>query len=159
MTIITVKYADPPREGKKSAKVKDHDGNVYFCSDMSILGTVGKTLNIEVKNHEYSGRVFAFIQKWAEIGGAAPQVPVSAPQMSPAVSSPVADRDASIVAQTLCKTIENNLNTPSEAWNAYVTLYGSYIAWVERGCPTLTKEGPAGSEPVNPGGFSDDIPF
>ena len=82
------------------------------------------------------------------------------------------DRDASIVAQALCKTV--TFSKPSDAWAAYKSFYQRYMEWKVRhnqpkpvAAPPPPPPPVAAPDPVQPPGptfqddaeFDDDIPF
>jgi len=83
----------------------------------------------------------AIAQQQAQQGMAqAPQTPVAQP-MPPLPADPgrsPVDRDASIVAQALAKSVTHA--TAEQAWASYVFLYNKVLGW-------------------NPGDFDDEIPF
>ena len=74
------------------------------------------------------------------------------------------DRDASIVAQTLCKTV--TFSSPRAAWRAYMDFYALYTQtpWMNVTPPADPAEGPwqgeaEANEQAQNQGFDDDVPF
>lgn len=61
---IEVKYADPPKDGKKQGTVKTADGAIYgVWPDKLGLLRPGNVYEVEVTERKYNGRVYRTIVK------------------------------------------------------------------------------------------------
>lgn len=136
----------------------------------------GQNIMVDVRpwTNPNSGKVTNYINDWQPADGRQPipagvQVaynaeveaarPASFNPGAPAanqaqpVSQPAGvDRDASIVAQALCKALQND--TCSIAWENYVDIYHYYESWKQAGCPANAFP----RKPQSDGGQSNDRP-
>lgn len=134
---------------------------------------IGKDITFEPTSSEWQGNTMWWINEYQESGaalGPADQAMQQAMQNNPAPaqpptngSAPQIDRDASIVAQALTKSVTHA--TAADAWSTYTMLYAKYKQWdgVYRSGQTAQ---PAPSPTVAPqyptpddADFDDSIPF
>jgi len=170
MEIITVQKANKWEDSGKIS-VQDHNGrwlNVgKFCNDADqLLAMQGQSLMVEIKpwTNPNSGKVTQFVNSWKPADGALPMggdipqgYPQAAPQapQAPNPAKPAVDRDASIVAQALCKCLTHE--GVDSVWMAYMTLYRWASKWDpnEDSAPDPTEQQ---GHPDNDE-FDDKIPF
>lgn len=99
---IEVKYADPPRDGKKQGTVKTADGAIYgVWPDKLGLLRPGNVYEVEVTERKYNGRVYRTIVK------AKPQAANSNTNAhKPAQSNTNLDAEGEFVARVLSASIQ-----------------------------------------------------
>lgn len=141
----------------KTISLLSHDDRWYSskCWDLETMA-LPYTIYAQTSENDYNGKPMYWINDYTmpEVAGgpAVPSQPVMPPPQPPKPHSGlvpgVVNRDASIVAQTLCKTI--TFTGVSGAIAAYKALYAEYLAWADRGC---TDAPPVPAMP------DDNIPF
>jgi len=195
MEIITVQKANKWEDSGKIS-IQDHNGRWLtvgkFCNDADQLLTMqNNSLMVEIKpwTNPQTGQVKLLVNSWKPADGAMPVGPsgpvtpaqqvyvepftgqpplpaAQAPQQA-IPAKPAVDRDASIVAQALCKALAGGILKPTEMWLAYNDFYAAYIKWRDAGCPhnVVAVEGVPGPDPTEQQGqpdndeFNDNIPF
>ena len=174
--MITICDARVSQSGK-TLGIKDQSGAWYSTKHFELQNMVGQAIYGQCSTSEFNGKTMHWINEYTLPDGtsqaqAAPMQPMPQAQaqaQAQAVGQPAhqltaVDRDASIVAQTLCKTI--TFSNAQEAFTAYSWLYDKYIVWSKANpVPSqeeqLVQQAQAQS-PVderNPPAFDDDIPF
>jgi len=184
--MITIQEAQMSQSGK-TLRVKDQDGRWYSTKMWAMDQMVGQTIYAQTSESDYQGKPVYWINDYTmpegQVGvpvpampqgqqvnrGAVPVNPAPAPlapipPIQTAVQHPQplgmaqpVDRDASIVAQTLCKTI--SFSGIDQAWMAYTTLYDFYIQWRDKGGIDL-RAAEANEQAQNQGQMADqEIPF
>jgi len=157
--MITVSGAQRSQSGA-SITVTDSEGNRYSCKQAGIQSLIGQALLIDHSQQNFpDGGSITWINSWTVPGIAPPQQPAQAPQAPITPQAPAVDRDASIVAQCLCKTV--TFSTYQEAWRAYVVLYGRYMEWSLQSDrpPQAESEQVLQAQQAQAEEYSDDIPF
>lgn len=186
--MLTISQVRRSQSGK-SLSCLAHDDRWYQskCWDFENMAAPF-TIYAQTSENEWQGKPMYWINDYSLPEQALPQqthVPAPPPTapapQDPALAQgtrertvPVApvpqavDRDASIVAQTLCKTV--TFTSMKDAWTAYITTYQLYLDWAknpwrhertiaeghEREIADANEQLQyAGHEPP----FSDDIPF
>lgn len=155
-TIITIEQARQSQSGKSLGVQDRATGTWYITKCWDLQNMVGQTITAQTSESDWQGKPQYWINDFylpdGQPGGQGPSGPpavnVPAPQPTaprppaqpprvdtgPAAHTPVppaVDRDASIVAQTLCKTV--SFSSIDQAWMAYTTLYDFYIQWRDKG--------------------------
>lgn len=168
--MITVMQTRPSKSGK-TIGVLDQDDIWYSCKDFGIASLHGQAIMVNWSQQNFDdGGSIKWINDYSQAPGQpmmtpvpqpAPQpqmqqpvqAPVSPPAPSPAHTAQV-DRDASIVAQTLCKTV--TFTSITDAWYAYCWAYNEYLENPPGSSPNRSEEGQMQAAEH---AFNDDIPF
>ena len=169
--MLNILRAQPSKSGK-TLSVQAQDG-WYQCKDFTLGDFVGQTINANTCTQNFPdggsiqwindytspdavspGHAQSPVQPSAHVTVNNPQPAVAAPQATTSAQPSSVDRDASIVAQALCKAVQ--FATAEQAWAAYKSIYGGYLAWADAGCPnSVQSEKPANQAPE----YDDDFPF
>jgi len=159
--MITIQEARRSQSGK-TLGIRDQDGVWHQTKCWDLEMATGHTIYAMTSISEFQGKQMHWINSYEHPAGATPpvlppppaiQTPVQHPQAPIPPQPQQVDRDASIVAQTLCKTV--TFSNIDAAWSAYLTVYGSYMDWRDKGHTAQAEA----NETVQQQGFSDDIPF
>jgi len=166
LTIIECRQS----QSGKTLGVKAHDDIWYTTKCWDIQGLTGQAILANTSQSEFNGRTMNWINDYKLPGQApatvatpatppppaAPQPPVAPPPVAPPATVATVNRDASIVAQTLCKSI--TFTDPDSAFKAYTNIYGMYTTWAQHGDPgaVYAHAQQDAHEPAFP---ADDIPF
>lgn len=149
MQMMTIERTQPSRSGKTLSVLSQNTWYSTKCWDLANM--VGQTIAVQLSTSQYDGSTIHWIDDYQVPGqphhASRPQAASQAPQQPIAKSSTI-DRDASIVAQALCKSVQ--FANIEQAWQAYTTVYRNYAAWDPRQ--------PVAEQPQQPE-FNDDIPF
>jgi len=139
LTIIECRQS----QSGKTLGVKAHDDIWYTTKCWDIQGLTGQAILANTSQSEFNGRTMNWINDY------------KLPGPAPATVATV-NRDASIVAQTLCKSI--TFTDPDSAFKAYTNIYGMYTTWAQHGDPgaVYAQAQQDAHEPAFP---TDDIPF
>ena len=173
-TMITICEARPSQSGK-TLGIKDQAGQWYSTKNWELQNMVGQAIYAETSASEFNGKLMHWINEYTVPDGTSqpPQtVPgatytqaggqpqqAQAPQALIRACAPPVNRDASIVAQTLCKTV--TFNSYQEAWKAYTALYAKYQEWASQPDrpPQAESEQVLQAQQAQAEEYSDDIPF
>jgi hypothetical protein len=178
--MITIQEARRSQSGK-TLGIRDQDGTWYQTKLWDLEMMTGATVYAMTSISEWQGKQMHWLNSYempeGQVGVSVPappqgqqpqsvnpapapmaplqpiQTPVQHPQASATAQPQQVDRDASIVAQTLCKTV--TFSNIDAAWSAYLTIYASYMDWRDKG---LSPQAEA-NETVQQQGVSDEIPF
>jgi len=175
-TMITIQQAKHSQSGK-TLGIQSSDGTWYQTKNWELEQQIGNAIYADTSASEFNGKTMHWINDYRlpeqaqTVPGHVQQPPSMAPQpqavtsppapqTAPVARSPVTpaptkgiDRDASIVAQTLCKTV--TFHTIDEAWAAYKQLYAGYVAWAAGYDPQAEAQ----SQQQQYDAPSDEIPF
>jgi hypothetical protein len=100
--IVEVRYADPPREGKKRATIKTPAGEVYFLKPEHLgLFRKGRRYRIDYTESDWQGRPIRNIVKFE----AEAPAPTSIPQDSPKGAGDASPAEADFVSRCLAASI------------------------------------------------------
>jgi len=158
----------------KTLGVKAHDGTWYQTKDFPLAELTGQAILAMTSQSVWNDKTMHWINDYTLPEGqpALTPRPASGPVQRPrdtssAIPQPTipaqpsaVDRDASIVAQALCKTIQHA--NAQQAWQSYRAIYFNYEIWARTGAPLVDKEVKQPSEQVQSSHgpeFDDDIPF
>lgn len=173
----TIAQVKDSQSGKTlSVKVGDQ---WYTSKNWEFRDMIGKDITFEPTSSEWQGNTMWWINEYQESGaalGPADQAMQQAMQNNPApaqpptqqpTQQPVVDRDASIVAQALTKSV--TCANAQEAWETYTMLYAKYKQWdgVYRSGKTAQPAAPTTGVPPTADNaqapyndeFLDSIPF
>lgn len=168
--LIEIAAARPSKSGK-TLSVQSKGGRWLQCKDFTLQNLIGRTIETTVSEQNFpDGGSILWINDYHLMDGGrpAPQayapsghetMPVAArPDPIHAPASPV-DLQASIVAQCLCKTLENA--NVGQAWRSYKELYARYVAWSNNNCldPTENEQFQQEMDTAVQQEFNDEIPF
>ena len=146
--LLTVERAQRSQSGKTLSVLS---GDRWYTTKHFELGNmIGMAIHCQTSESDWQGKPMYWINDYTIPGNqpgtvqppvppiqAPPpiQTPVNMPQQAmmpplPSTTAPQAiNRDASIVAQTLCKTV--TFTTIQDAWAAYKLIYAAYQGWLE----------------------------
>ena len=74
MTQVTVKFVNPPKEGKKLATIKAQDDKYYYYDPKKFNFVKGETYEIDTRDDDYQGKTYVHVEaivKQAQSNGAA----------------------------------------------------------------------------------------
>ena len=154
-TMLTITEARQSKSGK-TLGIKDHTGKWYTTKCWELQGMIGQAIYAETSVSSFNGNDMTWINEYRVGGqqqGPAQQAPVpqygssqydkphvqaAQQQMNETVRQrvdqppqpPTVNRDASIFAQAMCKSI--TFTDPKIAFNAWCYLYGAYEDWASR---------------------------
>jgi len=129
------------RDSQSGKTISVKVGNEWYTSKCwEFREMQGQMITFEPSLSEWNGKTMKWINEYAPSGmGPADQAmnqamqnnpqPAQAPvqQAQPAKQESAIDRDASIVAQALTKSVSHT--SAEEAWNTYTMLYTKYKSW------------------------------
>jgi hypothetical protein len=154
---ITVKYSDPPAQGKKQATVKDTEGNIYgYFPDSMQAPQVGQTYEVDFTSREYNGRTYHTLKDLRPAGGQpqATQGQSTANAGQPQVSN---NRDMKILVQGLAQAlISSGQPLTQESLHAACNIVTNVVQQRERGVTSVDGGNPQQQQSAPP---SDEIPF
>ena len=156
--MITIQQTRRSQSGKSLGVQDKVDMRWYNTKAWELETMVGQTIYAQTSESEWQGRPQYWINDYTMPEGQAAAPPNVPPQYDPlhgAGTGParVVDRDASIVAQVLCKTV--TFSTVDAAFYAYIAVYEMVREWQVTGrTPEAEHAGSRANEPLN-----DDIPF
>lgn len=89
---ITVKYVNPPKEGKTLGTVKIQDDTLLGYDPAKFQPEKGQTYEVEIASRDYNGKTYKNVTKWQKMGEqkAANGSASNAPWFMPFVSNTVA---------------------------------------------------------------------
>ena len=161
--MLTIMATRTSQSGK-TLGVKAHDGTWYQTKDFHLAELTGQAILAMTSQSVWNDKTMHWINDYTLPEGQPAITPRPAqgpPQRAPAAPQPAitaqpsgVDRDASIVAQALVKSLE--LTSVEQVWAAYQSIYGSYIKWAAAGCSNPVH---APVRPAQTPEFDDDIPF
>ena len=152
--MLTIMEARTSQSGK-SLGVKCNDGIWYQTKCWELQGCIGKAVMADTSTSEFNGKTMNWINDYKEPGQAPAQQAPSVTVTPQVTQPPSVNRDASIVAQTLCKSI--TFSDPTQAFSAYCQLYGLYEDWASR--PDVNEQVLQAEAQAVADEFNDDIPF
>jgi len=91
MTQVTVKFVNPPKDGKKLATIKAQDDKYYYYDPKKFSFTKGQSYDIVTRDDDYNGKTYVHVEAVKErSNGASGGAPVGDRWYMPFVSNTVA---------------------------------------------------------------------